>query len=95
MIVINRKNQFLEDVKSLEEYILSEVNIRKLTISQDKSKYGVHLKAEPNFKQLGARLKSEQKKVVEYLKVIYLNITKQHDKHWQAQCVCDLIAINK
>uniref|UniRef100_A0A158Q609 Isoleucine--tRNA ligase, cytoplasmic n=1 Tax=Dracunculus medinensis TaxID=318479 RepID=A0A158Q609_DRAME len=68
MIVINRKNQFLEDVESLEEYILSEVNIRKLTISQDKSKYGVHLKAEPNFKQLGARLKSKQKKVVEYLK---------------------------
>ncbi|VDP10601.1 unnamed protein product [Heligmosomoides polygyrus] len=68
MIVVNRDGQFLEDLKSLEHYILSEVNIRQLTISQDKQKYGVTLKAEPNFKLLGARLKGDQKNVVDYLK---------------------------
>lgn len=44
MIVINRDSQFLEDVKSLESYILLELNVRKLTVSQDKQKYGITLK---------------------------------------------------
>ncbi|CAI5449746.1 unnamed protein product [Caenorhabditis angaria] len=68
MIVINRDSQYLEDVKSLEAYVLLELNVRKLTVSQDKNKYGISLKAEPNFKLLGARLKGEQKKVADYLK---------------------------
>ncbi|KAK6059781.1 isoleucine--tRNA ligase [Cooperia oncophora] len=68
MIVVNRDGQFLDDLKSLEHYILSEVNIRQLTVSQDKHKYGITLKADPNFRMLGARLKGDQKKVVDYLK---------------------------
>lgn len=68
MIVINRDSQFLEDVQSLEPYVLLELNVRKLTVSQDKHKYGISLKAEPNFKLLGARLKGDQKKVADYLK---------------------------
>lgn len=68
MIVINRDSQFLADVESLDHYILSELNVRKLTISQDKDKYGVSLKADINFRALGARLKGDQKKVAEYLK---------------------------
>lgn len=69
MVVINRDGQFLDDLVSLQTYILSELNVRKMTVSQDKAKYGVHLKAEPNFRLLGARLKSDQKKVADYLKV--------------------------
>ncbi|KIH61995.1 hypothetical protein ANCDUO_07726 [Ancylostoma duodenale] len=68
MIVVNREVQFLDDLKSLEHYILSEVNVRQLTVSQDKHKYGITLKADPNFRLLGARLKGDQKKVVDYLK---------------------------
>ncbi|ETN76085.1 isoleucine--tRNA ligase [Necator americanus] len=84
MIVVNRERQFLDDLRSLEHYILSEVNVRKLTVSQDKQKYGITLKAsfsesldkhlcmlftaEPNFRLLGTRLKGDQKKVVDYLK---------------------------
>uniref|UniRef100_A0A915PQN9 Isoleucine--tRNA ligase, cytoplasmic n=1 Tax=Setaria digitata TaxID=48799 RepID=A0A915PQN9_9BILA len=68
MFVIRREEQFLDDVVSLQNYILSEVNVRMLTVSHDKQKYNVHLKAEPNFRLLGARLKGDQKKVVDYLK---------------------------
>ncbi|KAK0426729.1 hypothetical protein QR680_009868 [Steinernema hermaphroditum] len=68
VVVINRDQQFLDDVVSLEQYILSECNVKKLTVSQDKEKYGVELKAEPNFRVLGARLKGDQKKVGIYLK---------------------------
>ncbi|CAD6191906.1 unnamed protein product [Caenorhabditis auriculariae] len=68
MIVINRNSQYLEDIESLKHYVLLELNVRKLTVSQDKNKYGITLKADPNFKLLGARLKGEQKKVADYLK---------------------------
>ncbi|PIO69073.1 hypothetical protein TELCIR_09113 [Teladorsagia circumcincta] len=46
----------------------SEVNIRQLTVSQDKHKNGITLKADPNFRIHGAPLKGDQKKVVDYLR---------------------------
>ncbi|KAI6175374.1 Isoleucine--tRNA ligase, cytoplasmic [Aphelenchoides bicaudatus] len=67
LVVVNRNQQFLDDVKHLEAYVLSESNIKKLTVSQDKTKYGVQLKAVPNLKALGRRLKGDQKKVTGYL----------------------------
>jgi len=69
IVVIHRDSQFLDDVKSLEEYILTELNVEKMVASQDRQKYGARLKAEPNFRLLGARLKGDQKKVTDYLKV--------------------------
>ncbi|EJW70441.1 hypothetical protein WUBG_18652 [Wuchereria bancrofti] len=68
MIVINREKQFLDDILSMQNYIVAEVNVRMLIVSHNKKKYGVHLKAEPNFRLLGTRLKGDQKKVVDYLK---------------------------
>ncbi|KAL3080009.1 hypothetical protein niasHT_034567 [Heterodera trifolii] len=68
MVVINRNQQFLDDLNSLREYILSECNVEEMTVSQDKQKYGVQLKAEPNFKVLGAKLKNNLKAVTNYLK---------------------------
>lgn len=76
MIVINREEEFLNDVLSLQNYIIAEVNIRMLTVSHDKEKYGVQLKAEPNFRLLGIRLKGDQKKVVDYLKVVMYNFKR-------------------
>ncbi|KAF7634836.1 hypothetical protein Mgra_00005730 [Meloidogyne graminicola] len=68
VIVVNRDLQFLEDVVLLKDYILSEMNVIKLTTSNNRQDYGVNLKAEPNFRLLGARLKSDQKVVADYLK---------------------------
>lgn len=68
VIIINRDQQFLDDAMSLEPYILSECNVKKITVTQDKEQYGVELRAEPNFRILGARLKGDQKKVGNYLK---------------------------
>jgi isoleucyl-tRNA synthetase len=44
------------------------MNVMELIVSQDKQKYGVQLKAEPNFRLLGARLKGDQKTVTNHLK---------------------------
>ncbi|KAH7729468.1 isoleucyl-tRNA synthetase [Aphelenchoides avenae] len=68
MVVIHRDQEFLDDLKSLESYILLELNVKHMTLSQDKEKYGVRFKAEPDFKRLGSRLKKDQKVVADYLK---------------------------
>jgi len=68
MVVVPRNAQFLDDVRSLEEYITAELNVEKVVISQDRQKYGVRLKAKPNYQLLGARLRGDQKKVTDYLR---------------------------
>ncbi|XP_064632700.1 isoleucine--tRNA ligase, cytoplasmic-like [Lineus longissimus] len=64
VVVIHKDPSVLNDVKSLETYIKEELNIKQLTISNDKEKYGVQLRAEPDHKVLGGRLKGEFKKVM-------------------------------
>lgn len=63
VVVVHQDPQYIEDVKSLEHYILSELNVRKLTVTTDKSVYGITLRAEPDHKVLGLRLKQDFKNV--------------------------------
>lgn len=68
LIVIHRDPNYLKDIKSLENYILEEMNVKKILLTSDKEKYGITLRAEPDHKTLGARLKSEFKAVTTALK---------------------------
>uniref|UniRef100_A0A7E4W0U0 Isoleucine--tRNA ligase, cytoplasmic n=1 Tax=Panagrellus redivivus TaxID=6233 RepID=A0A7E4W0U0_PANRE len=68
VVVVNRSQQFLDDVASLEEYIRLESNVKKVTVSSDKEKYGVLLKADPDFKLIGKRLGGNSKVVGAYLR---------------------------
>ncbi|EGD73937.1 isoleucyl-tRNA synthetase [Salpingoeca rosetta] len=63
LVVVSTTENVLEDLQSLQTYVTSELNIRKLTLSSDESAYKVKLKAQPDFKTLGSRLKSDIKKV--------------------------------
>jgi len=63
MIVIHQSEEYLNDIRSLESFILSEMNIRKITLSNEKERYGVTLRAEPDYRSLGSRLKNDLKKV--------------------------------
>ncbi|XP_072760551.1 isoleucine--tRNA ligase, cytoplasmic [Anoplolepis gracilipes] len=64
IIVIHQDPEVLENILLLEAYILEELNIKKLTVTTDKKKYGVTLRAEPDHKTLGARLKGEFKQIM-------------------------------
>lgn len=64
IVVISRNENVLDDVTALQEYILSELNVRTITVSTDRQKYGVNLKAVPDIKALGVRLKKESKSVI-------------------------------
>lgn len=63
-IVICKEEAVLDQVRTLENFILEELNIKKLVLTTEKDKYGVTLKAEPNVKALGSRLRSKSKEVI-------------------------------
>lgn len=63
IVVIHKDKQILDDVLRLENYIKEELNVKTVTASTDKEKYGVVLTADMNFRVLGARLKGDVKRV--------------------------------
>ncbi|XP_072027331.1 isoleucine--tRNA ligase, cytoplasmic-like [Amphiura filiformis] len=68
VVIIHPEEECMQDVRSLEKYIVEELNIRVMTTSQDKDKYGVSLRAEPDHMILGKRLKSDFKTVSEAIR---------------------------
>ncbi|XP_020662256.2 isoleucine--tRNA ligase, cytoplasmic [Pogona vitticeps] len=68
VVVIHKDQQVLEDIRSLEKYILEELNVRQVTLSTDKDKYGIRLRAEPDHMVLGKRLKGAFKSVMAAIK---------------------------
>lgn len=48
-----------------------ELNVRKITVSSDKHKFGVQLRAEPDNQTLGRRLKGAFKQVSQAIKGIF------------------------
>ncbi|NXA61923.1 SYIC protein, partial [Mohoua ochrocephala] len=68
VVVIHQDPEALENIRSLEKYVLEELNVRALTLSADKGKYGVRLRAEPEHTVLGRRLKGAFKPVMAAIK---------------------------
>ncbi|NXP60784.1 SYIC protein, partial [Chloropsis cyanopogon] len=68
VVVIHQDPEALENIRSLEKYVLEELNVRALTLSADKAKYGVRLRAEPEHTVLGRRLKGAFKPVMAAIK---------------------------
>ena len=64
VVLISRDAAVLQDCSTLQDYILSELNVREMTLSTDREKYGITLKAIPDIKALGIRLKNESKGVI-------------------------------
>uniref|UniRef100_A0A8C3FFM8 isoleucine--tRNA ligase n=1 Tax=Chrysemys picta bellii TaxID=8478 RepID=A0A8C3FFM8_CHRPI len=68
VVVIHQDPEALENIRSLEKYILEELNVRQVTLSTDKDKYGIRLRAEPDHMVLGKRLKGAFKAVMTAIK---------------------------
>ncbi|RPB13621.1 hypothetical protein P167DRAFT_486046 [Morchella conica CCBAS932] len=67
LVVIHKDQQYLDDIKSLESYITSELNVRDLVLSSDEDKYGVQYKAVADWPVLGKKLKKDLPKVKQAL----------------------------
>ncbi|XP_069499997.1 isoleucine--tRNA ligase, cytoplasmic [Ambystoma mexicanum] len=68
VVVIHQDSEALADIQSLEKYIVEELNVRQVTVSTDKDKYGIRLRAEPDHMVLGKRLKGAFKNVMAAIK---------------------------
>ncbi|XP_036043283.1 isoleucine--tRNA ligase, cytoplasmic isoform X2 [Onychomys torridus] len=80
IVVIHQDPEALEDIKSLEKYIIEELNVRKVTLSTDKNKYGIRLRAEPDHMVLGKRLKGAFKAVMMAIKQLSNEELEQFQK---------------
>ena len=69
VVVIHADAALLDELEPLTGYVLDELNVRRVTRSGDKHRYGVQLRAEPNHRTLGARLKGDFKAVMADVKV--------------------------
>ena len=63
LVVIHPDQQYLDDIKSLQNYILEELNVRDLVLSSDEDKYNVQYTATADFSILGKKLKKDAIKV--------------------------------
>lgn len=63
LIVIHADPQYLEDVRSLESYIVEELNVHNLVLSDDEAKYNVQYSVTADWPVLGKKLKKEVQKV--------------------------------
>jgi len=70
VVIIHKDQQCLDDLSSLERFIKEELNVRSVTLSSDKASYGVMLRAEPDHKTLGFRLKGAFKPVMAEIKTL-------------------------
>ncbi|XP_054164072.1 isoleucine--tRNA ligase, cytoplasmic-like [Oppia nitens] len=68
VVIVSKDETILNDVKTLERYILDELNVREIIVTTEKDKYGIQLKAEPDIKALGLRLRNESKAVIKAIK---------------------------
>lgn len=63
LVVIHQDQQYLDDVKSLEAYILEELNVHNLVLSSDEAKYNVQYSVAADWPTLGKKLKKDVQKV--------------------------------
>lgn len=63
LVVIHPDPQYLEDVKSLENYIVEELNVRDLVLSSDEAKYNVLYSVTADWPVLGKKLKKDMARV--------------------------------
>lgn len=70
IVIIHTDDEVLKDIRALSDYLKEELNVRTVTVSNDKHKYGVQLKAEPDHKVLGARLKGAFKAAMDAIRLL-------------------------
>ncbi|EER42254.1 isoleucyl-tRNA synthetase,cytoplasmic [Histoplasma capsulatum H143] len=77
LVVIHQEKQYLDDVRSLEGYILEELNIRDLVLSSDEDKYNVQYSVTADWPTLGKKLKKDAQRVKKALPSLSSNDVKR------------------
>jgi len=80
VVILHSDDGYLNDVLSLQNYVQEELNVKTVTTSNDKEKYGLKLKADLVFQRVGQRLKQDFKKVMEAIKTVPEEDLKEFQK---------------
>ncbi|CAF4254181.1 unnamed protein product [Rotaria sp. Silwood2] len=67
-VVIHYDPSVLKDIESLEDFVRNGLNVRKVTLSQDREFYGVEMCAEPNYSTLGKKAGAKLKSVTQLIR---------------------------
>jgi isoleucyl-tRNA synthetase len=76
LVVIHPDQEYLDDIKSLENYIQEELNVRDLILSRDEEKYNVQYSVSADFPVLGKKLKKDAVKVKKALPTLKTDAIK-------------------
>ena len=76
LVVIHPDQEYLDDIKSLENYIQEELNVRDLILSTDENKYNVQYSVSADFPVLGKKLKKDAMKVKKALPTLKTDAIK-------------------
>lgn len=95
VIVVHQDPQYIADILSLKEYILLELNVRVINTTTDKSKYGITLRAEPDYKLLGSQLRNEFKAVTAGIKALTDSEINEMVKHGYREIAGQRIEISQ
>ncbi|KAJ2477150.1 isoleucine--tRNA ligase [Coemansia sp. RSA 2320] len=67
LVVVHPSAEYLEDVRSLANYVTEELNLRNLVLTSDEEAYGIKYRAEADFKKLGTKLRKDMPRVKQAL----------------------------
>lgn len=79
-VVVHPDQQYLDDIRSLEQYVVEELNVRDLVLSSDEDKYNVQYRVTADWPTLGKKLKKDAQKVKKALP----NLSSDDVKHFVA-----------
>ncbi|RYP67932.1 hypothetical protein DL771_006965 [Monosporascus sp. 5C6A] len=80
LVVLHPNQQYLEDVKTLENYITEELNVRDLVLTSDEESYNVKYSVTADWPVLGKKLKKDMAKVKKALPGVTSEQVKQYRK---------------
>ncbi|KAF7727407.1 isoleucine--tRNA ligase [Apophysomyces ossiformis] len=63
LVVIHSDPQYHADIQALETYIVEELNVREIIVTDEEDKFGVKYRADGDWKVLGQKLKKDAMKV--------------------------------
>lgn len=70
LVVLHPDNKYLEEIDSLRDYVVEELNVRDLVLTSDEKKYGVVYRAQADWPVLGKKLKKDIVKVKKALPLL-------------------------
>ena len=63
IVVVHKDQQYLDDIKDFEHYIMEELRVRNVSLSTDEDGHGVVYKVKADWPVLGKKLRKDMGKV--------------------------------